>query len=103
MIKYNVDYDKNAVFFEKFKKGQKVEALYNDKRIGTFYITDCTLPTETDEYIATIGLIDSSIVLCKFIDPHLSVYLIKYLLELHKRGRANEIHTKLLFNLFHGM
>ena len=57
-LMFGVDYDKNAVFFEKFKKGQKVEALYNDKRIGTFYITDCTLPTETDEYIATITSYD---------------------------------------------
>ena len=51
-------HDKNAVFFDKFKKGIKVEALYNDKKIGTFYITDCALPTETDDYIATITSYD---------------------------------------------
>ncbi|KAH0792407.1 vacuolar protein sorting-associated-like protein [Histomonas meleagridis] len=53
-----------------------------------------------DDYIKVIGFVEPSIVLCKFIAPHLSIHLTNYLIELHKRGCANAQHTQLLFNLF---
>ena len=54
-----------------------------------------------DLYITTIGVIEPSNVLCRFFVPHLTKYLTEYLIELHKRGYANEDHTRLLFNMFH--
>jgi len=53
-----------------------------------------------DYYISTIGFLDPSIVLWHFIEPHLSIHLTNYLIELHKRGFANKSHTGLLFLLF---
>lgn len=52
-------------------------------------------------YIATIGIIEPSNVLCCFFQPHLTKYLTRYLIELHKRGYATDADTKLLFNLFY--
>lgn len=54
-----------------------------------------------DIYISLIGVVEPSVVLCRFFAPHLSNYLARYLIELHKKGFAATQHTKLLFNLFH--
>ena len=51
-------------------------------------------------YLTIIGAVDPSLVLCKFVSPHLTSYLMTFLIELHKRGYATEAHTKLLFQLF---
>ena len=57
-VMFGVDYDKDAPFYNLFSKGLKCELYKKEKRIGVFYITDCTLPTETDDYIATITTYD---------------------------------------------
>ena len=54
-----------------------------------------------DIFITTIGVVEPSTVLCRFFAPHLTRYLMQYLVELHKMGYANEQHTKLLFNMFY--
>jgi hypothetical protein len=54
-----------------------------------------------DIFITTIGVIEPSIVLCRFFQPNQTRYLAQYLIELHKRGYAAADHTKLLFTLFH--
>ena len=51
-------------------------------------------------FITTIGYVDPAVVLHQYIAPHLSIYLTKYLMELHYRGYANQKHTQLLFNIF---
>ena len=60
----------------------------------------CEYEQSIESYISTIGFIDPSIVLWHFIEPHLSIHLTNYLIELHKRGFANKSHTGLLFLLF---
>lgn len=57
-LMFGVDYEKNAPFYNNFTKGMKCELYKIDKRIGVFYITDCTLPTDTDDSIATITSYD---------------------------------------------
>jgi predicted Zn-ribbon and HTH transcriptional regulator len=54
-----------------------------------------------DIFITTIGVIEPSVVLCRFFQPNQTRYLSQYLIELHKRGYANADHTRLLFTLFH--
>jgi rubrerythrin len=54
-----------------------------------------------NSFITTIGVIEPSIVLCRFFQPNQTRYLSQYLIELHKRGYANADHTRLLFTLFH--
>jgi hypothetical protein len=57
--------------------------------------------TSINIFITTIGVIEPSIVLCRFFQPNQTRYLSQYLIELHKRGYANADHTRLLFTLFH--
>lgn len=47
-----------------------------------------------------IGVSEVSLVLSRFFRPHLQIYLIDYLTELHLQGFAAPSYTKLLFNLF---
>ena len=53
-----------------------------------------------NEFIACIGLIDTAFVCSTFIDVSFHPYLIQFLIELHKRGKAEKEHTELLFELF---
>ena len=52
------------------------------------------------DFISTIGLIDPAFVCGTFIDVVYHPYLMEYLIELHKRGKAEKSHTELLFELF---
>lgn len=57
-VMFGVDYYNNAPFYNLFSKGLKCELYKKEKRLGVFYITDCTLPTSSDEYVATITSYD---------------------------------------------
>ena len=52
------------------------------------------------QYIKTIGNLDSSYVIMKFISNQNVEMLVEYLTELHIRGFANSDHTALLLNCF---
>ena len=69
------------------------------KKAGKLVSTDPDKAIEI--YTNLIGVIEPSVVLCRFFAPHLSNYLARYLIELHIKGYAETQHTKLLFNLFH--
>lgn len=90
---------------ECIKRNIDTEILDNRMKMNLDYAESHFLKREfqiaTDYYITTIGFIEPSRILARFIHPHLSVYLTNYLIELHKRGYANSQHTQLLFNLFH--
>lgn len=90
---------------ECIKRNIDTEIIDNRMKMNLDYAESHFLKREfkiaTDYYITTIGFIEPSRILARFIHPHLSVYLTNYLIELHKRGYANSQHTQLLFNLFH--
>ncbi|KAK8823623.1 hypothetical protein WA577_002542, partial [Blastocystis sp. JDR] len=52
------------------------------------------------EYIETIGCIDASLIIRKYLDASSIHYLIQYLEELHRRGFASSDHTVLLMNSY---
>ena len=51
-------------------------------------------------YTELIGAYDCELVIGKFFKPAAESYLIKYLIEVHKRGFSSQKITSLLFNLF---
>ncbi|XP_046405210.1 vacuolar protein sorting-associated protein 11 homolog isoform X2 [Ischnura elegans] len=53
-----------------------------------------------DQYIKTIGKLESSYVIRKFLDSQHIGHLTKYLQALHKQGMASEDHTTLLLNCY---
>lgn len=53
-----------------------------------------------DNYIKTIGHLEPSYVIKRFLDPHKIHFLTAYLQALHKEGKANEDHTTLLLNCY---
>ncbi|KAH3745027.1 Vacuolar protein sorting-associated protein 11 [Pelomyxa schiedti] len=53
-----------------------------------------------DQYVKTIGTLEPSYVIMKFLDAQRIKNLTKYLQQLHKEGRANADHTTLLLNCY---
>lgn len=53
-----------------------------------------------DQYIKTIGKLESSYVIRRFLDSQHIDKLTLYLQALHKHGKANENHTTLLLNCY---
>ena len=53
-----------------------------------------------ENYIKTIGHLEPSYVIRRFLDAHKIQYLTNYLQALHKVGLANEDHTILLLNCY---
>ncbi|XP_071442647.1 vacuolar protein sorting-associated protein 11 homolog isoform X2 [Hetaerina americana] len=53
-----------------------------------------------EQYIKTIGKLESSYVIRKFLDSQHIGHLTKYLQALHKQGMATEDHTTLLLNCY---
>lgn len=53
-----------------------------------------------DEYIQTIGFLEASYVITRFIDPQYAEFLVKYLEGLQAKGMSNKQHTTLLFNCY---
>ena len=53
-----------------------------------------------DNYIKTIGCLEPSYVIRKFLDAHKIHFLTAYLQALHTQGQANEDHTTLLLNCY---
>lgn len=53
-----------------------------------------------EQYIKTIGKLESSYIIRKFLDSQHIGYLTKYLQALHKQGMASEDHTTLLLNCY---
>ena len=56
--------------------------------------------TAIDNYIKTIGHLEPSYVIKRFLDAHKINFLTAYLQALHKQGLANEDHTTLLLNCY---
>jgi len=69
---------------------RNAEYLYNK---GQFDLS-------VEEYIRTIGQLEPSFVICKFLDSQHIKELTKYLEKLHERGFANADHTTLLLNCY---
>ncbi|GLV44930.1 Vacuolar protein sorting 11 [Carabus blaptoides fortunei] len=53
-----------------------------------------------EQYIKTIGKLEASYVIRKFLDSQYITMLIRYLQALHKQGHASEDHTTLLLNCY---
>ena len=53
-----------------------------------------------ENYIKTIGTLEPSYVIRRFLDAHKIHFLTAYLQALHKEGLANEDHTTLLLNCY---
>ena len=53
-----------------------------------------------DNYIKTIGHLEPSYVITRFLDAHKIQFLTAYLQALHKKDKANEDHTTLLLNCY---
>ena len=53
-----------------------------------------------EEYKMTIGYLEPSYVITRFIDPQHAAYLVDYLEELSKKGNMTKEHTTLLFNCY---
>ncbi|XP_014209287.1 vacuolar protein sorting-associated protein 11 homolog, partial [Copidosoma floridanum] len=53
-----------------------------------------------DQYVKTIGKLEPSYVIRKFLDSQHTDYLTTYLQALHKQGQATEDHTTLLLNCY---
>ncbi|KAH0791066.1 vacuolar protein sorting-associated protein 11 [Histomonas meleagridis] len=77
------------------------EMVHNQVQMAISAFENSDPQLSIDIFITTIGVVEPSIVLSRFFAPHLTRYLTQYLVELHKRGYANEQHTKLLFNMFY--
>ena len=56
--------------------------------------------TAIDNYIKTIGHLEPSYVIKRFLDAHKINFLTAYLQALHQKGLANEDHTTLLLNCY---
>jgi tetratricopeptide (TPR) repeat protein len=52
------------------------------------------------EYIETLGSLEPSYVIQKFVEPHHAERLMRYLIELQRRDRATKQHTPRLFNCY---
>ncbi|OHT09004.1 hypothetical protein TRFO_22245 [Tritrichomonas foetus] len=53
-----------------------------------------------NEYKMTIGFLEPSYVITRFIDPQHAEYLVDYLEELYRKGKVTKEHTTLLFNCY---
>ncbi|KAH0794288.1 vacuolar protein sorting-associated protein 11 [Histomonas meleagridis] len=67
---------------------------------GDFFYSAAKFEDAIDEYIQTIGFVESSHVIQKFVEPHHAQNLMKYLDALQKRKLASKQHTTLLFNCY---
>lgn len=53
-----------------------------------------------EQYIKTIGFLEPSYVIRRFLDPRHTQFLTDYLQSIHKLGKASKDHTTLLLNCF---
>lgn len=53
-----------------------------------------------EQYIKTIGFLEPSYVIRRFLDPRHTQYLTDYLQNIHKQGKASTDHTTLLLNCY---
>ena len=67
---------------------------------GDYYYEKKELPKAIDQYIKTIGYLEPSYVIQKFLEAQKIHNLTAYLQALHKEGRASEDHTTLLLNCY---
>lgn len=72
-------------------------------QVGFFYrfaFLTLLIADAVDQYIKTIGFLEPSYVISKFLDTRHINHLTDYLESLHKRGVATANHTTLLLNCF---
>jgi hypothetical protein len=70
------------------------------KQYGDYLFSKGEYQDAIQQYILTIGSVEPSYVIRKFLDSQRNTYLIQYLYILHKRRRATHEHTTLLLNCF---
>ncbi|PLW57897.1 hypothetical protein PCANC_00950 [Puccinia coronata f. sp. avenae] len=70
------------------------------KRFGDYLYQKSDFEGAVQQYIHTIGTVQPSIVVRKFLDAQRISNLTSYLQELHARGVANADHTTLLLNCY---
>ena len=75
-------------------------ALYAAKKVDEAVFESFSVNRVTCRYIETIGCIDASLIIRKYLDASSIHYLIQYLEELHRRGFASSDHTVLLMNSY---
>ena len=75
-------------------------ALYASKKVDEAVFESFSVNRVTCRYIETIGCIDASLIIRKYLDASSIHYLIQYLEELHRRGFASSDHTVLLMNSY---
>lgn len=66
------------------------------KRWGDYLFNKGDYTGAITQYMSTIGTLEPSYVIRKFLNAQKSEFLVKYLLELHIKGRSNADHTALL-------
>ncbi|KAH9448318.1 hypothetical protein KEM48_012052 [Puccinia striiformis f. sp. tritici PST-130] len=70
------------------------------RRYGDYLYSKSDFEGAVQQYIHTIGVVQPSIVVRKFLDAQRISNLTSYLQELHARGVANADHTTLLLNCY---
>ena len=75
-------------------------ALYDAKKVDEAVFESIFLLRFICRYIETIGWIDASLVIRKYLDASSIHFLIQYLEELHRRGFATSDHSVLLMNSY---
>lgn len=67
---------------------------------GDYFYDSAKFEDSINEYIETIGFIEPSHVIQKFVEPHHAQNLMKYLNALQEKKLATKQHTTLLFNCY---
>jgi hypothetical protein len=70
------------------------------KQYGDYLFSKGEYQEAIRQYILTIGSVEPSYVIRKFLDSQRNTYLIQYLYVLHKKRHATHEHTTLLLNCF---
>jgi len=70
------------------------------KQYGDHLYSKANFAGAVEQYIKTIGFLESSYVIRRFLDSRHTQYLTDYLEEMHKQGKATTDHTTLLLNCF---
>ncbi len=70
------------------------------KQYGDYLFSKGEYQDAIRQYILTIGSVEPSYVIRKFLDSQRNTYLIQYLYVLHKKRNATHEHTTLLLNCF---
>lgn len=81
------------------KMSPEFVSMIHRKRADSYYAKH-KWDQSIDEYIQTIGFLEASYVITRFIDPQYAEFLVRYLEGLQAKGMSNKQHTTLLFNCY---